>query len=91
MKKKLITKTANDRINYILRDLLSKGYCKLLGEDFYKTQNSAYRAFAFLALDMQESIGFVPSKQLEDMITNVVWNGEEYSEKGNKYVRPISS
>ncbi len=89
--KKLISKTANDRINYILRDLLSKGYCNLLGEEFYKTQDSAYRAFAFLALDMQESIGFVPSKQLQDMITYVVWNGEEESKEGNEYDRPIKS
>ena len=79
MKKTLmLTKTANDRINYIMRDLLSQGYSgTMLGEEFYKTTNPAYRFAAFMALDMQKSIGFVPSKQLEDMITFVVWGGEE--------------
>ena len=29
---------------------------------------------------MKQSIGFSPSKELEDMITQVVWNGEEPDE-----------
>ena len=33
-----------------------------------------------MALDMKQSIGFSPSKELEDMITQFVWNGGEPSE-----------
>jgi len=77
----MLTNTANDRINYIFRDLLSKSYSgDTLGENFYKTNSPAYRFAAFLALDMKESIGFVPCKELEDMITFVVWNGGEPSD-----------
>jgi hypothetical protein len=67
----------NKRINYILRDLLSKAHCESLGEEFYKTNNPAYRFAAYLALDLEQSTGFKPSKELQDMITFVVWNGEE--------------
>ena len=81
MNERMLTETANDRLNYIFRDLLSQGYSKLaLGEEFYKKSNPAYRFAAFMALDMKQSIGFSPSKELEDMITQVVWNGEEPDE-----------
>ena len=69
--------STNDKINNIFRDFLSKDYCETLGEEFYKTNSQAYRFAAFLALDLEQSTGFKPSKELQDMITFVVWNGEE--------------
>ena len=76
----MLTSQANDRINYILRDLLSQGYSEVcLGEKFYEKTNPAYRFAAYMALDLKESIGFLPSKELENMITFVVWNGKEPS------------
>lgn len=81
MNERMLTDTANDRLNYIFRDLLSKSYSeRVLGEEFHKKSNPAYRFAAFMALDMKKSVGFTPSKELEDMITQIVWNGEEPSE-----------
>ncbi len=69
--------TTNEMINNIFETMLSKEYCDLLGENFYKTNSPAYRFAAFMALELEQETSFIPSKQLQDMITFVVWNGEE--------------
>ena len=83
MNEKMLTDTANDRINYIFRDLIGDEYDEIYAkggvENLGKTQ-AIFKFAAMMALDMKQSIGFSPSKELEDMITQIVWNGEEPSE-----------
>ena len=66
-----MNKLQNDRLNYIIRDLTSKGYSELLGENFHKKNNPGYRALMHLAIDLEESLGFIPSEELCKKIERV--------------------